>query len=114
MVSSGLLHRVALILTRATRRNNPEDTILYKNSVRTSQETHYITATEPSRLMLCKISDFHAGDYVECRIRVMCRRVTLVRTYISEKISFLSSKTPWPLVRERTIPTDRPPLVDEI
>jgi hypothetical protein len=23
-------------------------------------------------------------------------------------------KTPWPLVRERTIPTDRPPLVDEI
>jgi hypothetical protein len=24
------------------------------------------------------------------------------------------NKTPWPLVRERTIPTDRPPLVDEI
>jgi hypothetical protein len=23
-------------------------------------------------------------------------------------------KTPWPLVRKRTIPTDRPPLVDEI
>jgi hypothetical protein len=23
-------------------------------------------------------------------------------------------QTPWPLVRERTIPTDRPPLVDEI
>jgi hypothetical protein len=23
-------------------------------------------------------------------------------------------KPPWPLVRERTIPTDRPPLVDEI
>jgi hypothetical protein len=23
-------------------------------------------------------------------------------------------KTPWPLVRERTISTDRPPLVDEI
>jgi hypothetical protein len=22
--------------------------------------------------------------------------------------------TPWPLVRERTIPTERPPLVDEI
>jgi hypothetical protein len=25
-----------------------------------------------------------------------------------------SIKTPWPLVRERTIPTERPPLVDEI
>jgi hypothetical protein len=27
----------------------------YKNPVRTSQETHYVSATEPSRLMLCKI-----------------------------------------------------------
>jgi hypothetical protein len=26
--------------------------IIYKNSVRTSQETHYVTATEPNRLML--------------------------------------------------------------
>jgi hypothetical protein len=26
-----------------------------KNPVRTSQETHYVSATEPSRLMLCKI-----------------------------------------------------------
>jgi hypothetical protein len=27
----------------------------YKNPVRTSQEAHYVSATEPSRLMLCKI-----------------------------------------------------------
>jgi hypothetical protein len=27
----------------------------YKNPVPTSQETHYVSATEPSRLMLCKI-----------------------------------------------------------
>jgi hypothetical protein len=27
----------------------------YKNPVRTSQETHYISATEPVRLMICKI-----------------------------------------------------------
>jgi hypothetical protein len=26
-----------------------------KNPVRTSQETHYVSATEPSQLMLCKI-----------------------------------------------------------
>jgi hypothetical protein len=25
-----------------------------------------------------------------------------------------NKQTPWPLVRERTIPTDRPPLVNEI
>jgi hypothetical protein len=33
MVSSGLLRRVALVLvlTRATRRNNPEDTILHSH-----------------------------------------------------------------------------------
>jgi hypothetical protein len=27
----------------------------YKNPLRTSQETHYVSATETSRLMLCKI-----------------------------------------------------------
>jgi hypothetical protein len=27
----------------------------YKNPVRTSQETHYVSATELSRLFLCKI-----------------------------------------------------------
>jgi hypothetical protein len=26
--------------------------VIYKNSVRTSQETHYVSATEPNRLML--------------------------------------------------------------
>jgi hypothetical protein len=25
-----------------------------------------------------------------------------------------NKQTPWPLVRERTIPTEQPPLVDEI
>jgi hypothetical protein len=37
-------------------------------TVRTSQETHYTSATEPSRLMLCKTGDFHGGDYEECRL----------------------------------------------
>jgi hypothetical protein len=40
----------------------------YKNPVRTSQETHYVSITEPSQLMLCKISSFHCGDYEECRL----------------------------------------------
>jgi hypothetical protein len=26
----------------------------------------------------------------------------------------LKKRTPWPLVRERTLPTERPPLIDEI
>jgi hypothetical protein len=40
----------------------------YKNSVRTSQETHYVPTTETSRLMLCKIRGFHHGDYEDCRL----------------------------------------------
>jgi hypothetical protein len=34
----------------------------------TSQETHYLSATEPSRLKLCKIWGFHGCDYEECRL----------------------------------------------
>jgi hypothetical protein len=48
----------------------------YKNPVRTSQETHYVSATEPIRLMLYKIC-FHGGDYAECRI-VECYAVWLL------------------------------------
>jgi hypothetical protein len=29
---------------------------------------HYISATEPSQLMLCKILGFHSGDYEECTL----------------------------------------------
>jgi hypothetical protein len=39
-----------------------------KKPVRTSQEAHYFSATEPSRLMLYDIWGFHGGDYEECRI----------------------------------------------
>jgi hypothetical protein len=40
----------------------------YKNPVRTSQDTHYVYATEPSRLMLCNIWGFHGGNYEKCRL----------------------------------------------
>jgi hypothetical protein len=40
---------------------------IYKSSVRTSQETNYVSATEYSRLKLCKIWGFHGDDYEECR-----------------------------------------------
>jgi hypothetical protein len=39
-----------------------------KNPVRTLRGTHYLSATEPSRLMLCNIWGFHGGDYEECRL----------------------------------------------
>jgi hypothetical protein len=32
------------------------------------RETHYVSATELTRLMLCKIRGFHGGDYEEYRL----------------------------------------------
>jgi hypothetical protein len=50
-------------------RDNDECRILgYKNTVRTSQETHYFFSTESSQLMLCKIWGIPGGDYEECQL----------------------------------------------
>jgi hypothetical protein len=40
----------------------------YKNQVRTSQETHHVSTTQSSQLMLFKIWGFHGSDYEECRL----------------------------------------------
>jgi hypothetical protein len=40
----------------------------YKNPVRIPHETHHVSTTEPSQLMLCKIWGFHGGDHEECRL----------------------------------------------
>jgi hypothetical protein len=40
----------------------------YKNPVRTSQETQYVSATESNQSMLCKICGFQGGNYEECRL----------------------------------------------
>jgi hypothetical protein len=58
----------------------------YKTPVRTSQKTHYVSATEPSQLMLCKIWGFHGSDYEECRL---LGYKTLVRT--SQEIHYVST-----------------------
>jgi hypothetical protein len=58
----------------------------YKNPVRTWQDTHYVSGSGPSRLMLCKIRGFHGGDYEECRL-LRCHRVVLVRTDVLEERS---------------------------
>jgi hypothetical protein len=40
----------------------------YKKPVLTSEEAHYFSGREPSRLMLCKIWGFYGGDYEERRL----------------------------------------------
>jgi hypothetical protein len=42
------------------------------------------------------------------------QKVKRRKRQIYHDTSQAAKKTPWSLVRERTIPTDRPPLVDEI
>jgi hypothetical protein len=39
-----------------------------KQPVRTSQKTHYVSATNPNRLMLCNMWGFFGGDYEERRL----------------------------------------------
>jgi hypothetical protein len=55
----------------------------YKTPVRTSQETHYVSTTESSQLMLCKIADFHGGLWRMASSGTL-HRVALVRTKYSE------------------------------
>jgi hypothetical protein len=78
------------VLTRATRRNNPEDTILHSH--RREDLKSYIKETyipyNNTALYGAINTDLHLESFVE--------------------------QTPWPLGRKRTIPTVRPPLVDEI
>jgi hypothetical protein len=38
----------------------------YRNPISTSQETHYISTTEHSQLMPCKIRGSHGGVYEDC------------------------------------------------
>jgi hypothetical protein len=42
--------------------------LIYRNPVRTSQETHYVSVTGSSQLILCKMWGFHGSDYEQCRI----------------------------------------------
>jgi hypothetical protein len=97
----------------------------YKNPVRTWRETHYVSTTEHSQLMLCKIWGFHGGDYEECRLLGYKNPVGT-----SQETHYFSATEPSQLmlckiwgfhgskkqttcswVRERNIPTQRPPLV---
>jgi hypothetical protein len=61
----------------------------YKKPVCTSQETHYVSTTESSQLMLCKIWGFYGNDYEECRLLGYNYRVLT-----SEKTHYVSVTEP--------------------
>jgi hypothetical protein len=73
------------VLTRTTRRKIPEDRIRHSN--RRGNLKSYVLS----------FSSECSAPHVIYHIKVQKNK-----------------QIPWPLVRERTIPTERPPLVDEI
>jgi hypothetical protein len=56
----------------------------YKSPVHTLQETHYVSATELNRWMICKIWGFHGSGYEECRL-LGCYVVWVIRIDVSEE-----------------------------
>jgi hypothetical protein len=70
----------------------------YKNPVHTSQETHYVSATEPSPLMLWEIWGFHGDDCEECRLLAYKNPVrTLPETH------YVSTTEPSPLMLHKIL-----------
>jgi hypothetical protein len=55
--------------------------------------------------------NLHSGVTADLHGHLFSISYTLVYSYTTKT---KQKQTPWPLVRERTIPTERPPLVDEI
>jgi hypothetical protein len=49
---------------------------------------------------------------LECAIRKVQEKQVGLK--VSGTHQHIKKQTPWPLVRKRTLPTERPPLVDEI
>jgi hypothetical protein len=75
-----------LSICSGTKENHGNGTqIIYKDSVRTSQETHYVSATKPSRLMLF-------GDTVAVYCENHTEHTDTVRT--SQETHYFSATKP--------------------
>jgi hypothetical protein len=95
-MSFGILQRVALVRFRKLCRLHLQaDEAIYCPK-------RWIVL-QPHRVISQKTSDIVTAVQTS-------QRTPLFR---STRIKY-KTKTPWPLVRERTIPTDRPPIVDEV
>jgi hypothetical protein len=88
-------HRIMLCIIWGFRGGDYEECRLlgYKHLVRTSQETHCVSAREPSQLFLCKIWGFHCGDYEEYRLLGYKSKV-----HTSQKTHYVSSTEPSVLI----------------
>jgi hypothetical protein len=97
-------------LTRATRRHIPEDSIhqflacLGAHSQRTNETNSNrakgkLNANEKEKFYIIQVTTTFSDAKCYTLRRNACTPI---------------KKTPWPLVRKRTIPTEQPPLIGEI
>jgi hypothetical protein len=101
------------VLTRATQRNIPEDIILHTLSLLVLQSSCGVHSFFCS--VFCGPMTKRAGLLFLLVFRTTPACVFPCSAAIPTAAANQTNKqTPWPLVRERTIPTDQPPLVDEI
>jgi hypothetical protein len=64
---------------------------------------------------MCAVEPFLVQWYgVQALVHFSTFTARLVLINKTNKQNKQTKQTPWPLVRERTIPTERPPLVDEM
>jgi hypothetical protein len=97
----------SLLLLRATRHHILDNAFLhspYHENVKS-----YMKQLERS-METCKfyLEIFGMSSTLFCKHQLDIQLLILYGSNVTYK------QTPWPLVRERTIPTERPPLVDEI
>jgi hypothetical protein len=67
-----------------------------------------------SRTFLADQSCPHPQGQLQCDDATSTEGGVRILTAVICINSIATKQTPWPLVRKRTIPTERPPLVDEI
>jgi hypothetical protein len=87
--SEGCLRTQSLFIERTTRNRQLHFQIIYKNIVRTSQETHYISATKPCLLMLFRETVSHCLLWTIRDTRIHC---------YGKAHSFLTLKLKWHII----------------
>jgi competence CoiA-like predicted nuclease len=106
-----------------------QSSVIYTNSVRTSQETHYITATKSNRLMLFIVRTIR-NTQIHFVGRILISVIYIYSVRASQETQYVSTTKPNRLmlfretktnktnsvvsVRKRTISTERLPLVGEV
>jgi hypothetical protein len=72
-------------------------------------------SVEEPRRKLASVSKQDVRGYMaSVRMRARVWRCEDTQHLVDTALRKQTKQTPWPVVRKRTIPTDRPPLIDEI